>query len=136
MFNSGLRPYQLAPLDRGCVNTIVLDQSTQANCDSQETPTDLTNKKLYFTVKLQPWDDVADDSDAVFKILGALPNPDTEPGRVVFSVSATQSYIDPTVPYYYDIVQTDIDGTNPERLAIGSFNVIAGANNEQAGGGA
>lgn len=134
MFNNGLRPYQLAPLDRGCVNTIIFDQSLQANCDSQEMPTDLTNKKLYLTVKTQPWDDVADDSDAVFKILGTLPDPDTEPGRVVFTISSTQSYIDPTVPYYYDIVQTDIDGTNPERLAIGSFNVIAGANNAQAGG--
>lgn len=134
MFNSGLRPYQLAPLDRGCVNTIVFDASIQTNCGSPEIPDSKTNKKLYFTVKTQPWDDVADDSDAVFKILGTVPNPTDEPGRVVFTVSPIQSYIDPTVPYFYDIVQTDIDGSNPERLAIGSFSVTPGANNAQAGG--
>ena len=134
MFNSGLRPYQLAPLDRGCVNTIVFVQTNKTDCNTPETQTDLTDKKLYLTVKTQPWDTDADDSDATFKILGTVPNPTTEPGRVVFTVSEAQSYIDPTIQYFYDIVQTDSDNTNAQRLAIGSFNVIAGANNEQAGG--
>lgn len=134
MFNSGLRPYQLAPLDRGCVNTIIFDQSSQADCESPLTPIDLNSKLLYLTSKTKPWDNVADDSDAVFKVDGVIPEPVDEPGRVVFTVSATQSYLDPTVTYYYDIVATELDGTNPQRYAIGSFNVIGGANNAEAGG--
>jgi hypothetical protein len=112
----------------------VFDLSSQAGCGAPEVPVDLTSKKLYLTAKTQPWDTDADDSDAVFKILGVIPNPANEPGRVVFTVSESQSYIDPTVPYFYDIVQTDTDGSNPERRAIGQFNVIGGANNAQAGG--
>ena len=33
-----------------------------------------------------------------------------------------------------DIVQTDNDGGNAERVFIGYFNIIGGANNAQAGG--
>lgn len=134
MFNGGLRPYELPPLNRGCVNTIVFIQESQADCNSPEIQTDLTAKKLYLTAKTQPWDTDADDSDAVFKVLGTIPNPAEEPGRVVFTLSEQQTYIDPDTQYFYDIVMTDSDGTNAERLAIGSFNVIGGANNAQAGG--
>lgn len=134
MFSGGLRPYTLPPLNRGCVNKIALVVVRRQNCESPEVPVDKTDKKLYLTVKTQPWDTDADDSDAVFKILGTVPDPTNEPNRVLFTISDTQSYIDPTVPYFYDIVQTDTDGTNPERLAIGQFAVIAGANNAQAGG--
>lgn len=134
MFSGGLRPYELTPLDRGCVNTITFMQVDQDNCDAPETQVDLTSKKLYLTAKTQPWDNDADDSDAVFKVLGTIPDPTGEPGRVVFTISEAQSYIDPSGPYYYDIVMTDLDDTNAQRLAIGSFNVIGGANNEQAGG--
>ena len=134
MFDGGLRPYQLAPINRGCVNTVVFVAVEKADCNSHEVQIDKTNKKLYLTAKTQPWDTDADDSDAIFKVLGAIPDPTNEPGRVVFTLTEKQCYIDPTIPYYYDIVETDIDGSNANRLAIGSFNVIAGANNEQAGG--
>lgn len=125
----GLRPCQLSPLNRGCVNTIVFLAE-----DENGNYIDKTNKKLYLTAKTQPWDDDVDDSDAVFKVQGTIPDP-AESGRVVFSLSETQCYLDPTVPYFCDIVETDIDGTsNANRLFIGSFNVIGGANNAQAGG--
>ena len=124
----GLRPYQLAPINRGCVNTVVF-LATKGN-----SWIDLSNKKVYLTAKTVPWDDDADDSDAVFKKLGTVPDATAEPGRVVFTLTESDSYLDPTVQYYFDIVQTDNDGDNAERLAIGSFNVIGGANNAQAGG--
>ena len=131
---SGLRPYELAPIDRGCVNTIVFTTSEKLNGDSPEVPVSKTNNILYLTAKTQAWDMDADDSDAVFKVQGTVPNPTEEPERVVFTLSETQSYLDPTVVYYYDIVQTDINGENASRLAIGTFNVTPGPNNAQAGG--
>ena len=135
MFSGGLRPINLV-LNRGCVNSIAFVAVSQG-CeilDQQEVPISKVGYKLYLTCKTQPWDTDADDSDAVFKILGTIPDPTNEPNRVVFTISDTQSYIDPTIPYFFDIVQTDDDGSNPQRLAIGQFNVIAGANNAQAGG--
>ena len=126
----GLRPYTLVPLNRGCVETITYVAET-----SDGVQIDKTNKKLYLTAKTTPWDDVADDSDAVFKVIGTIPDATNEPGRVVFSLSEQDTYLDPTVPYFCDIVETDLDGTsNANRLFIGTFNVIGGANNAQAGG--
>ena len=126
----GLRPYRLSPINRGCVNTIVfLVQKPDG------TWIDKTDKKLYLTAKTQPWDTDADDSDAVFKVVGTIPNPSKEPGRIVFTISEQQSYLDPTQLYFVDIVETDSDGTsNANRLMIGNFNVIGGPNNAQAGG--
>lgn len=126
----GLRPYQLNPINRGCVNTIVF-----AIKNEKDEWIDKTDKTLYLTAKTQPWDDDADDSDAVFKVIGTIPNPTDEPGRVVFVLSETESYLDPDTEYFCDIVETDSDGTsNANRLFIGNFNVIGGANNAQAGG--
>lgn len=126
----GLRPYRLSPINRGCVNRVVF---LVQNPDG--TWIDKTDKKLYLTAKTQPWDTDADDSDAVFKVVGTIPNPTDEPGRVVFTISETQSYLDPEELYFVDIVETDLDGTsNAERLMIGNFNVIPGPNNAQAGG--
>lgn len=126
----GLRPYRLSPINRGCVNRVVF---LVQNPDG--TWIDKTDKKLYLTAKTQPWDTDADDSDAVFKVVGTIPNPTDEPGRVVFMISETQSYLDPEELYFVDIVETDLDGTgNAERLMIGNFNVIPGPNNAQAGG--
>lgn len=131
----GLRPYRLSPINRGCVNTVVFVAVEKEDCDSPETQIDKTNKNLYLTAKTQPWDMDADDSDAVFKVQGTIPDPTNEPGRVVFSLSEQQCYLDPDTQYYCDIVETDSDGTsNANRLFIGSFNVIGGANNAQAGG--
>ena len=134
MFGGGLRPYQLAPINRGCVNEIVFQAQKKVAEDKLEW-IDKTSKKLYLTAKTQPWDEVADDSDAVFKKIGTIPDPVNEPGRVVFTLSESDSYLDPTKPYFCDIVETDSDGTsNANRLFIGTFNVIPGANNAQAGG--
>lgn len=126
----GLRPYQLSPINRGCVNTIVfLAQKPDGSW------IDKTDKKLYLTAKTQPWDTDADDSDAVFKVEGVIPDATKEPGRVVFTLSEEQTYLDPEQLYFCDIVETDADGqSNANRLFIGSFNIIGGANNEQAGG--
>lgn len=130
MFGGGLRPYQMSPINRGCVNKVVfLVQKPDG------TWVDKTDKKLYLTAKTQPWDNVANDSDAVFKVLGTIPDAAKEPGRVVFTISEKQSYIDPDVLYYADIVETDTDGaSNADRIFIGNFNVIPGPNNAQAGG--
>ena len=130
MFGGGLRPYRLAPLNRGCVQEIVFVAQKQDG-----TWIDKTNKKLYLTAKTQPWDTDADDTDAVFKVVGVIPDATNEPGRVVFSLSESDTYLDPSVPYFCDIVETDADGTgNANRLFIGTFNIIGGANNAQAGG--
>lgn len=129
MFGGSLRPYQLLPISRGCVDNIVF---LATNSDGSWI--DKTGKYLYLTCKTQPWDDDSDDSDAVFKVVGTIPNPTTEPGRVVFTLSESDTYQDPTVPYFCDIVETDLDGDNANRLFIGTFNIIGGANNAQAGG--
>jgi hypothetical protein len=133
MFGGGLRPINLV-LNRGCVNNVSLTVVSQANCEAPEVPVSKADKKLYLTCKTQPWDTDADDSDATFKVLGTIPDSTNEPNRVLFTISEAQSYIDPTVPYFFDIVQTNSDDSNAQRLAIGQFTVIAGANNEQAGG--
>ena len=126
----GLRPYRLSPINRGCINTIVF-----LSTNSDGSWIDKTGKKLYLTAKTKPWDNVADDSDAIFKVVGDIPDPTNEPGRVVFTLSEKQSYQDPSIPYFCDIVETDLDGaSNANRLFIGQFNVIGGANNAQAGG--
>lgn len=126
----GLRPYQLNPINRGCVNTVVFNVRNEKGEWISK-----TDKTLYLTAKTQPWDTDADDSDAVFKVIGTIPKPIEEPGRVVFVLSETQSYLDPETQYFCDIVETDSDGTsNANRLMIGTFNVIGGANNAQAGG--
>ena len=126
---NGLRPYQIGPLNRGCVDTVVF-------CAQRADGSwlDKTNKKLYLTAKTQPWDDDATDSDAIFKVLGTIPDSVHEPGRVVFELTESQTYLDPETLYYCDIVETDLDGGNAHRLFIGYFNVIGGANNAQAGG--
>lgn len=125
----GLRPYELNPLNRGCVETIVVCFRKNGQW------IDKTNKKFYLTCKTQPWDTDADDSDAIFKIVGTIPDATNEPGRIIFQLSEEDTYLDPMQPYFVDIVETDDDGTsNAQRDFIGSFHVIGGANNAQAGG--
>lgn len=124
----GLRPYQLAPLNRGCVETIAVEFQ-----DKNGAWIDKTNKKLYLTAKTQPWDNDATDSDAVFKIVGTIAD-NTKPGYVEFNLTEEDTYLDPGSQYFCDIVQTDEDGGNAERVFIGYFNIIGGANNAQAGG--
>ena len=128
----GLRPYRLSPINRGCVNTVVFD-AVKVDDECKETWIDKTNKRLFLTAKTQPWDTDADDSDAVFKVEGTIPNPTDEPGRIVFTLSEEDTYKDPDVPYFCDIVETD-SASNANRLFIGTFNIVPGPNNEQAGG--
>lgn len=126
----GLRPYRLTPINRGCVNTIVFLAQNEDG-----TWIDKTDKRLFLTCKTQPWDDDADDADAKFKIEGTIPNAEDEPGRVVFTLTEEDSYLDPEQLYFVDIVETDSDGTsNANRLFIGNFNVTPGPNNAEAGG--
>ena len=136
----GLRPYELTPINRGCVNTVVfLAQKPDG------TWIDKTGKTLYLTCKTQPWDNDSDDEDAIFKIVGVIPNPTKEPGRVVFTLTESETWLDPEKTYFVDIVETnnyDGPGEEPDdwfledsnRLFIGNFRVIGGPNNEQAGG--
>jgi hypothetical protein len=131
----GLRPEQMAPINRGCVNTVVYVAVKQDDCDSPEEQIDKTNKRLWITAKTKPWDTVGNDSDAVFKEEGTIPDPVNEPGRVVFTLTEEDTYKDPTIPYFCDIVETDLDGTsNANRLFIGTFWIVPGPNNAQAGG--
>ena len=126
----GLRPYQLTPINRGCVNTVVFLAK-----DADGEWIDKTNKKLFLTCKTQPWDNDASDSDAMFKVEGTIPNAEEEPGRVVFTLSEENCYLDPDRLYFVDIVETDSDGTsNANRLFIGNFNGTPGPNNAEAGG--
>lgn len=135
MFGGGLRPCNLV-LNRGCVNTVIYTLDSQQSCDQPEVPVSLVDNKLYLTCKTRPWDTDADDSDATFKVEGTIPNPTEEPGRVVFTISEQNSYkCTPDNQYFFDIVTTDLAGGNADRKAIGQFNIIAGPNNEQAGGG-
>ena len=129
----GLRPYRLPPINRGCVNTVVFD-AVKVGDNCKEVWINKTNKRLFLTAKTQPWDNDRDDSDAIFKVEGTIPDATKEPGRVVFTLSEEDTYQDPTVPYFCDIVETDSDGSNANRLMIGTFNIIPGPNNEQAGG--
>ena len=127
----GLQPIDLGQIFRGCVKTIAFEQ-----VDKNGNYEDLTFNKFYLTAKTTPWDTDADDSDAVFKVQGSFPSPGTEPGRVVFTLSETNTYQDPTVvPYYFDIVSTDQDGTsNAKTVAYGTFVIVGHPNNAQAGG--
>lgn len=126
----GLRPYRLTPINRGCVNTVVF---LAKNADGAWI--DKTNKRLFLTCKTQPWDDDRSDSDAVFKVEGTIPDAGLEPGRVLFTLSEEQCYLDPAQLYFVDIVETDSDGTsNANRLFIGNFNITPGPNNAEAGG--
>ena len=126
----GLQPIDLGQIFRGCVKTIVYDR-----VDKNGNYKDLTDKYLWMTAKTTPWDQDSDDSDAVFKVQGSIPDATNEPGRVVFTLSEEDTYKDPTVvPYYFDIIATDSDGDNAEPMAYGTFVIIGHPNNAQAGG--
>lgn len=125
---AGIRPHRLVPLNRGCSEKVIV--CFRKNCKW----VDKTDKVLYLTAKTEPWDNDSDDSDALFKVIGTIPDPAKEPGRVVFNLTKEQTYLDPDEEYFCDVVETDEDGENPHRIFIGSFVVIGGANNAQAGG--
>lgn len=127
----GLQPIQLDPIFRGCATTIVFER-----VDKNGYYIDLTQNRFWLTAKTVPWDTDSDDSDATFKVEGVIDNQTEEPGRVTFTLSETNTYQDPDViPYYFDIIATDMDGTsNAKPMAYGTFTIIGHPNNAEAGG--
>lgn len=124
---NGLRVVRMNPLNRGCVERVVI-VFTDENCQ----PIAKTGKVLYLTAKKKQWDLDKEDTTALFKIRGVI-DP-SEPNRVVFNLTEKDTYLDANKTYFCDIVETDSDGSyNARRVFLGSFEVIGGANNKQAG---
>lgn len=124
---NGLRVVRMNSLNRGCVERVVI-VFTDENCK----PISKANKALYLTAKKKQWDLDKEDTSALFKIRGVI-DP-SEPNRVVFNLTEKDTYLDANKIYFCDIVETDSDGSsNARRVFLGSFEVIGGANNKQAG---
>ena len=124
---NGLRVIRMNSLNRGCVERVVM-VFTDENCK----PIVKTGKVLYLTAKKKQWDLDKEDTSALFKIRGVIDS--NEPNRVVFNLTEKDTYLDANKTYFCDIVETDSDGSsNARRAFLGSFEVIGGANNKQAG---
>lgn len=117
----------MRPLNRGCVEKIVII-FTDENCQ----PITKISKVLYLTAKKKQWDFDKEDTSALFKVKGIIDPIETN--RVVFNLTEKDTYLDADKTYFCDIVETDSDeSSNARRAFIGSFDVIGGANNKQAG---
>jgi hypothetical protein len=112
---------RIADLNRGVYNAIVMLYKVRGK------NTSLAGHTLTLTVKDRQWDDVPDDSSAVLEITGVIA--ENEDWRVVFPITAEQSYLDPTKEYYADIVDLSPDNV-PRRLAILHFMVKAAPSNK------
>ena len=124
---NGLRVTRMNSLNRGCVERVVI-LFTDENCK----PISKADKVLYLTAKKKQWDLDKEDTSALFKIRGVIDS--SEPNRVVFNLTEKDTYLDANKTYFCDIVETDSDGSsNARRVFLGSFDVIGGANNKQAG---
>lgn len=124
---NGLRVIRMNSLNRGCVERVVM-VFTDEDCK----PISKADKVLYLTAKKKQWDLDKEDTSALFKVKGAI-DP-SEPNRVVFNLTEKDTYLDANKTYFCDIVETDSDGSsNARRVFLGSFDVIGGANNKQAG---
>lgn len=124
---NGLRTIRMRPLNRGCVEKIVI-VFTDENCQ----PITKISKVLYLTAKKKQWDFDKEDTSALFKVKGIIDSIETN--RVVFNLTEKDTYLDADKTYFCDIVETDSDeSSNARRVFIGSFDVIGGANNKQAG---
>lgn len=124
---NGLRVVRMNSLNRGCVERVVI-VFTDENCK----PIAKADKVLYLTAKKKQWDLDKEDTSALFKIRGVI-DP-SELNRVVFNLTEKDTYLDADKTYYCDIIETDSDGSsNARRVFLGSFEVIGGANNKQAG---
>ena len=126
---------QLDPINRGVANSYAL-RFTKRVPVSDEHPEgwawiDKTDKVFTLTAKEEEWDDVEDDSSAVFKVVGTFPDETNEPGRVLFTLSPEDSYLDADKEYYCDITQIDddYDTSTLQRVFKGRFKVNGGANN-------
>ena len=124
---NGLRPLRIGPFNRGCVAKVIFE-----NRKDDGEWVDMTGKKIWLTAKSEPYDFRTNDNSALFKVEGTIDA--EEIGRATFQLTEKETWLDPEEPYFFDIVATDSDGTNAERLAIGEFRIIGGANNAQAGG--
>ena len=123
----GLRTIRMRPLNRGCVEKIVI-VFTDENCQ----PITKSGKVLYLTAKKKQWDFDKEDTSALFKVKGVVDS--TETNRVVFNLTEKDTYLGADKTYFCDIVETDSDGSsNARRVFLGSFDVVGGANNKQAG---
>ena len=117
----------MRPLNRGCVEKIVI-VFIDENCQ----PITKISKVLYLTAKKKQWDFDKEDTSALFKVKGIIDPIETN--RVVFNLTEKDTYLDADKTYFCDIVETDSDeSSNARRVFIGSFDVIGGANNKQAG---
>ena len=124
---NGLRVIRMNSLNRGCVERVVT-LFTDENCQ----PITKAGKVLYLTAKKKQWDLDKEDASALFKVRGVI-DP-SEPNRVVFNLTEKDTYLDANKTYFCDIVETDSDGSpNARRVFLGSFEIIGGANNKQAG---
>lgn len=124
---NGLRVIRMNSLSRGCVERVVI-LFTDENCQ----PITKAGKVLYLTAKKKQWDLDKEDASALFKVRGVI-DP-SEPNRVVFNLTEKDTYLDANKTYFCDIVETDSDGSsNARRVFLGSFEIIGGANNKQAG---
>lgn len=124
---NGLRVTRMNSLNRGCVERVVI-VFTDENCQ----PILKTDKVLYLTAKKKQWDLDKEDTSALFKVRGVI-DP-SEPNRATFNLTEKDTYLDANKTYFCDIVETDSDGSsNARRVFLGSFEVIGGANNKQAG---
>lgn len=124
---SRLQPIKIGPFNRGCVETVVFE-----NLDVDGNWIPFTGKRVWLTAKTEPFDYKTNDVSKVFKVEGVISA--DEPGRVTFSLSEKNTWQDPEIPYFFDIVTTNNNGTGAERIALGQFWIIGGANNAQAGG--
>lgn len=124
---NGLRTIRMRPLNRGCVEKIVI-VFTDENCQ----PITKISKVLYLTAKKKQWDFDKEDTSALFKVKGIIDPIETN--RVVFNLTEKDTYLDADKTYFCDIVETDSDeSSNARRVFIGSFDVVGGANNKQTG---
>lgn len=76
---------------------------------------DCTDKKFRLVVKASPWEDAADDGNAIISVPGVFPcigedlDEENETGRIVFRLSAKDTDLNPTRTYYCRILETNID---------------------------
>lgn len=97
---------------------------------------DCSNSKFILIAKKEPWLNLTDFTDALFKIDGVIPNEATwlgennEPGRVVFCLSESDTNLNPKrSAYYCRIIETDLDGSNPRSAFMGKFRVVLAGDN-------
>ncbi len=97
---------------------------------------DCSNSKFILIAKKEPWLNLMDFTDALFKIDGVIPNEATwlgennEPGRVVFDLSESDTNLNPKrSAYYCRIIETNLDGSNPRSAFMGKFRVVLAGDN-------